>query len=162
MIAEDLGHVTPADIALRDDLGLPAMRILQWGLGFGDPLHRPHHFTPQTVAYTGTHDTSTVMGWFNRSRPRARKEVLEYAGSDGRTIHWDLIRLALNSVAHTVIVPVQDLLGLDDRARMNRPGTPNGNWHWRVTPERLTSRLADELRHGCELADRLLTTTRAI
>lgn len=155
MIAEDLGHVTPADIALREDFGIPPMRILQWGVGPGDPLHRPHRFTPHTVAYTGTHDTSTVAGWFRGLKPRAQREVLEYAGGDRREIHLALIRLALNSVANTVITPVQDLLGLEERARMNRPGTPTGNWHWRAPAGRLTATLASKLRRLAKLAERL-------
>ena len=80
MIAEDLGRVTRADVALRDDFGIPAMRILHWGLGVGDPLHRLHRCLPQTVVYTGTHDTDTLVGWFQALPPRARKEVLEYTG----------------------------------------------------------------------------------
>jgi len=154
MIAEDLGHVTRADIVLRDDFGIPPMRILQWGLGPGDPLHRPHRFTPHTVAYTGTHDTHTTVGWYHRLTPRARKAVREYAGSDGRQIHRDLIRLALNSAANLVIIPVQDLLGLNERARMNRPGTATGNWAWRVRPDALPPAVARDLRRLTELAER--------
>jgi len=159
MIAEDLGHVTRADIALRDEFVIPPMRILQSGFGPGDPLHRPHRFCPHTVAYTGTHDTNTAVGWFQRLKPRVRKEVLEYVGSDARKIHLDLIRSALNSVANTVIVPVQDFLGLDGRARMNRPGTLTGNWDWRVLPGCLTPVLAAQLRRMTELADRLPRNT---
>ncbi len=155
MIAEDLGHVTPADIALRDDFGMPAMRILQWGLGPGDPLHRPHRFSPHTVAYTGTHDTDTVVGWFEGLPARAKRQVLTYTGGDGSHIHLDLIRLAFNSAANTVIVPVQDLLALDGQARMNRPGTPSGNWGWRVRANQLTAGLAANLRRMTESSERL-------
>jgi 4-alpha-glucanotransferase len=155
MIAEDLGHVTPADIALRDALGIPPMRILQWGLGRGDPQHRPHRFRPLTVAYTGTHDNPTVKGWFQALPPRDQQAVLDYIGTDGQSIHLDVIRLALNSVANTVIIPVQDLLGLDDRARMNRPGTDTGNWHWRLLPGKLKPALARILRRLIECTERL-------
>jgi 4-alpha-glucanotransferase len=155
MIAEDLGHVTPADVRLRDDLGIPAMRILQWGLGPGDPQHRPHRFSPHTVAYTGTHDTDTAVGWFQTLDPRARNQVLNYTGADGREIHLALIRLAWNSVANTVIVPVQDLLGLDHHARMNRPGTPTKNWHWRILNGQLSPELAHWLHRLTELSERL-------
>ncbi len=154
MVAEDLGHVTPGDVALRERFGLPSMRILQFGFGPGDPAHRPHRFTLHTVAYTGTHDTSTTVGWFRGLTPRRRQEVLAYTGGDGRTIHLDLIRLALESVADTVIVPVQDLLGLGSEARMNRPGTLSGNWHWRLPPGRLTPALARRLRRLTELTER--------
>jgi 4-alpha-glucanotransferase len=155
MIAEDLGHVTPADISLRDQCGIPPMRILQWGLGPGDSLHRPHRFAPHTVAYTGTHDTDTVVGWFRGLSRSARKDVVDYLHSDGREIHFDVIQCALNSVANTVIVPMQDLLGLDARSRMNRPGTPTGNWHWRLQPGILTRGLAAKLHRMTELAERL-------
>jgi 4-alpha-glucanotransferase len=157
MIAEDLGHVTREDFALRDDFGIPPMRVLQCGLGPGDPLHRPHRFSPHTVAYTGTHDTDTAVGWFQGLKPRVQKEVRQYLGSHGRKVHHDLIRLALNSVANTVIVPVQDVLGLDGRARMNRPGTTTGNWQWRVPSDRWTPALARWLHRVSELAERLAT-----
>ena len=155
MIAEDLGHVTPADLALRDDFGIAAMRVLQLGFGPGDPLHQPHRYPPHAVAYTGTHDNDTTLGWFRALPRRARKDVLEYAGGDGRRVHLDLIRLVMNSAANTVIVPVQDILGLDSRARMNRPGTPTGNWDWRVLPGVLTPALARGLRRMTTLAERL-------
>jgi 4-alpha-glucanotransferase len=155
MIAEDLGHITPADVALRDDFGIPPMRILQWGLGSGDPMHRPHHFTSHTVAYTGTHDTQTTLGWYKSLKSQARKQVLDYLGSNGHEVHLDVIRLALNSAANTIIVPVQDILGRDDQARMNRPGTPINNWRWRVRGTRLTPALAAQLHRMTELAERL-------
>jgi 4-alpha-glucanotransferase len=159
-IAEDLGHITEADIALRDELGIPPMRILQWGLGGGEPQHRPHNFLPHIVAYTGTHDTNTVVGWFQGLNPSGQKQVLEYAGCDGKEVHLDLIRLALNSVANTVIVPAQDLLGLDGHARMNRPGTPTRNWQWRLPPHALTPALARKLRGMTERSDRLARSGR--
>jgi 4-alpha-glucanotransferase len=160
MIAEDLGHVTRADVVLREDFAIPAMRLLQWGLELGDPLHRPHRLPSHSVLYTGTHDTNTVAGWFQGLTSKARKRVLDYVGGDGREIHWDLIRLALNSVANTAILPVQDLLGLDERARMNQPGTATGNWHWRVPPGHLTPALAGRLRRLTELSERLPESSR--
>jgi 4-alpha-glucanotransferase len=155
MIAEDLGHVTPADITLRDDFGIPAMRVLKWGLLPRHSLHRPHLLTTHTVAYTGTHDTNTVVGWFEGLTPAAQKDVLDYLGSDAQRFHLDIIRLALNSVANTVIVPVQDLLGLNSKARMNRPGKPTGNWCWRLPAAVLTPALGKKLRRMTELAERL-------
>jgi 4-alpha-glucanotransferase len=155
MIAEDLGRVTRADIRLRDAFGMPPTRIVPWGLGPGDPLHRPHNLRPHTVACTSTHDTDTVVGWFRKATPQVRKDAAAYAGSATGGIHLDLIRLALNSAANTVIVPVQDLLGLGASARMNRPGTATGNWQWRVPPGLLTPALARRLRRMTALADRL-------
>ena len=147
MIAEDLGHVTLADITLRDDFGIPATRVLKWGLLPRHSLHRPHLLTTHTVAYTGTHDTNTVVGWFEGLRSSARKDVLDYVGSDAQRFHFDLIRLAFNSVANTVIVPVQDLLGLNSKARMNRPGKPIGNWGWRLPTAVLTPTLGKKLHY---------------
>jgi 4-alpha-glucanotransferase len=161
MIAEDLGRVTSADLALRDDLGLPTMRIVPWGFWPGDSAHRTHRFSPHTVAYTGTHDTDTAAGWFLGLKPRAQQQVLDYLGSDGREVHLDLFRLALNSVANLVVVPAQDLLGLGGRARMNRPGIPAGNWQWRLPPGRLTRALAARVRRMTRLAERLPTSASA-
>jgi 4-alpha-glucanotransferase len=154
LIAEDLGRVTAADIALRDGLGIPGQRILQMGFGSKDGLHRPHGFVPGCVAYTGTHDTDTVVGWYRSLPGRVQKEVLAYAGSNGERVHWDLIRLTMNSAANTAIVPVQDLAGLGGEARMNRPGTPTGNWDWRMERGELTRGLGRELRGMTELAGR--------
>ena len=146
IIAEDLGTITPDVFELRDRFNLPGMRVLQFGFmsGLADDLHLPHNFPRNCVAYTGTHDNDTTVGWFSgeadtstvtpEARLRERKRVLAYTGTDGSAINWDLIRLALMSVANTVVVPLQDILGLGREARMNTPGTATGNWGWRVTP----------------------------
>ena len=155
MIAEDLGHVTPADVRLRNDLGIPAMRILQWGLGPGNSDHRPHRFSPETVAYTGTHDNNTIVGWFRALDRRSQRHVLDYTGGNRQTIHVDLIRLALTSAANTAMIPIQDLLGLDAHARINRPGTLTNNWRWRILPGQLSSTAIQRLRHLTEISERL-------
>lgn len=158
LIAEDLGTVTQEVKVLREGFGFPGMRVLQFAFG-NDPeaaAYRPHTFPRRCVVYTGTHDNDTVVGWFRgvraaastRSEDAIRREravALQYLGSDGREIHWGLIRLALMSVADTVIIPAQDLLGLDSRARMNLPGTIGGNWRWRLTDGALTSEIATRL-----------------
>jgi 4-alpha-glucanotransferase len=159
LIAEDLGEITAEVLALRDRFDLPGMRVLQFAFG-GDPgseFHLPHRYVNHCFAYTGTHDNDTAAGWFHaehevstQGEARQRFErtfALRYLGTDGREFHWDLIRVALASIADTVIIPLQDVLGLDGRARMNTPGTPSGNWAWRfpaglITPA-LTARLAD-------------------
>jgi len=156
VIAEDLGVVTPEVKALRDRFGFPGMRVLQFAFGNDPeaPHYQPHNYPRRCVVYTGTHDNDTTMGWYlDRGGPastRTPEEIarehafaLRYLGSDGREIHWDMIRAAMLSVADVAIVPLQDLLGLDSRARMNRPGTLAGNWEWRVRADRLTPALAD-------------------
>jgi len=157
-VAEDLGLVTPEVTALRERFALPGMQVLEFAFDDGEDGRRylPHRYPQHTVAYTGTHDNDTVRGWFDeRPRPgdaahaaalaRRRRRVLDYVGSDGRELNWDLIGLLMRSAANTVILPVQDLLGLGSRARMNVPGTPTGNWRWRLEPGALDRRLLERL-----------------
>ncbi len=158
IIAEDLGVITPEVEALRDQFGLPGMRILQFAFGT-DPKardFRPFSYPRHCVVYTGTHDNDTVVGWFtsegsgNTTRSAEdiaaeRALVLKYLGTDGHEIHWDMIRLALSSVANTAIIPLQDVLGLGSEARMNIPSRPSGNWKWRFTPDVLTDDVRQRL-----------------
>ena len=142
IIAEDLGLLTPAAAALRDELGFPGIRLLQFAFGDGARYDQPHNYPRRCVAYPGTHDNETAVGWFrNVSRDRrrgrdgwtTRERALRYLPSEGREIHWDMIRALYASPSDTVIVPLQDVLGLDNRARMNTPATTKGNWRWRIT-----------------------------
>jgi 4-alpha-glucanotransferase len=142
-IAEDLGVITPAVELLRDELELPGMRVLQFGFGADSGAEKdlPHHYVPHCVVYTGTHDNDTTRGWFTSTHVASTQSSAEieaersfarrYLNSTGAQIHWDMIRLAFLSVADTAIIPLQDILGLDGRARMNLPGTGEGNWRWR-------------------------------
>ncbi len=133
VIAEDLGVITPDVEELRDRFAFPGMKILQFGFGT-ESTHSPEQFRPNVVAYTGTHDNDTAVGWFNDPSPDRvpeRATALEYLHSDGTEFHWDLIEAVLRSVADTAIVPLQDVLGLGSGARMNTPGTDSGNWQWR-------------------------------
>jgi 4-alpha-glucanotransferase len=170
IIAEDLGVITPDVIALRDAFELPGMRILQFGFA-GDPwnLDLPHNYVRNTVAYTGTHDNDTTVGWFRsragkgstRSASQIRRErsfCLKYLHSTGREIHWDFIRAVLASVADTAIIPMQDLLGLDSSARMNLPASEEGNWNWRAPSAAFTGEIAARLRGLTELYGRLPVT----
>ena len=157
-IAEDLGVVTPKVKALRERFQFPGMRVLQFAFG-NDPEannYLPHSYPKNCVVYTGTHDNDTTVGWFNDNGSKAstrtpqeiekeREFVLSYLMSDGREIHWDMIRLALSSAANTAIVPAQDLLGLGTASRMNKPGTTEGNWEWRLKPGQLTERVRQRL-----------------
>lgn len=158
IIAEDLGVITPDVDRLRDDLGLPGMRILQFAFG-DDPrgaLFRPESYPANCVVYTGTHDNDTTVGWY-RSEPgrdstrsadqiaREQHAVRVYLACDGTEIHWNLIELALRSPANTAIYPLQDVLGLGSEARMNVPGREGGNWTWRFRWEQLTPAIEDRL-----------------
>lgn len=146
IIVEDLGLITPEVVALREALGYPGMRVLQFAFGSDarNP-YLPHNYVPNTVVYTGTHDNDTTVGWFHTRPPHEREHVLRYVDSDGQEIHWDLIRLALASVADAAIVPLQDVLGLGSEARMNTPGVIGGNWRWRFRLEELTEAIVDRL-----------------
>jgi len=167
LIAEDLGATTPEVKELRDSFGLPGIRILQFA--FGDdpnaPDFRPHNYPREAVVYTGTHDNDTTVGWFfnqeggnTRSPEQVELEqhtTLDYLGkTDPSQIHWDMIRTCYASVANTVIVPLQDLLGLGSEARMNRPGTHADNWQWRTTAGAFSPALADKLAHLTRLYER--------
>ncbi len=155
IIAEDLGDITPDVIDLRDQLGYPGMRILQFA--FGNPPDHPflpHNYGSNTAVYTGTHDNDTLRGWWNGADEHCRRHVQSYLGVDGRDVVWDLIRAACASVADTCIVPLQDVLGLDGEHRMNRPGQMQGNWSWRFQWPMVAPDAADRLRHLCALYGR--------
>jgi 4-alpha-glucanotransferase len=168
LIAEDLGAVTPAVKRLRDRFKLPGIKILQFAFGTDPnaPDFRPHNYPRRAVAYTGTHDNDTTVGWFHdqagdgtRSEAQAEKErraTLAYLGADDdREIHWKMIRTLYASVANVVIFPVQDVLGLGSEARMNRPGVPSGNWRWRLREGALTPAMLERLRALAALYERI-------
>ena len=166
IIAEDLGVITPDVVALREEFGFPGMRILQFGFGSdAKNIDLPHNYVPNVVAYTGTHDNDTTVGWFQsvagegstrtaEQIERERTFCLNYLNTKGEEIHWDFIRAVLASVANTAIVPFQDLLGLGNEARMNLPNSTEGNWAWRYQPDALTDDIATRLRELTELYGR--------
>jgi 4-alpha-glucanotransferase len=162
IVAEDLGVITPDVEALRDRFNLPGMRVLQFAFGDGaSNTHLPHNYLPSSIAYTGTHDNDTTVGWFSalvaagaKAKPE-RELCLKYLDADGEEIHWTFIRAALASVAHMAIVPLQDVLGLGPEARMNVPSSAGGNWSWRFRSNALTHKLARRLRDLCELYGRV-------
>jgi 4-alpha-glucanotransferase len=135
MIAEDLGRVTQADIDLRDAFGLLPMRIFQFGFGTEKDSsdHLPHNYSSNTAAYTGNHDNNTIMGWFMNLSQAQKRMVLEYTGGKSSNLNWDSMRTLQCSHANLVIFPLQDILALDTRSRMNVPGTIKGNWNWRIS-----------------------------
>ncbi len=151
-VAEDLGLLTAEAARLRDDLGLPGMRVLHFGFG-ADASQRPFSIPRNCAVYTGTHDNNTTVGWY-REGGEDRQRALDYAGTPASRIHWGLTRVAYLSPADLAIVPVQDVLGLDGTARMNRPGATGGNWGWRLRRGQLTKRHAFRLRALKDLAGR--------
>jgi 4-alpha-glucanotransferase len=161
-VAEDLGLVTPEVTRLRDRFSLPGMRVLQFAFeGAGANDHQPHRYSANSVVYTGTHDNDTIMGWLaarrgkRKDRARQREQALRYVGSNGDQFNWDMIRLALMSVANVAIFPAQDLLGLGSSARMNVPGTARGNWEWRLGPGELRPEIAERMALLCETYERV-------
>jgi 4-alpha-glucanotransferase len=165
-VAENLGVITPEVEALRERFGFPGMAILQFAFGTDPqaPDFKPHNYPRNRVAYTGTHDNDTTVGWWTsgvghstRTEQDIREErayALRYLGSSGDAIQWDFIRAVLASVADTAIVPMQDVLGIGSDGRMNEPGNPSGNWRWRVRGEALTDAIADRLGRLTETYDR--------
>lgn len=155
LVAEDLGVITPEVDALRHQLGLPGMKVLQFGFdGPGARIHLPHHFTPQTVSYTGTHDNDTIMGWWRSADEMQRGSAEVYLGPTRGRPAWPFIRANFNSVAQIAIAPAQDILELGSEARMNVPAVASGNWRWRAPDGGWTQALADELAALVELSDR--------
>ncbi len=161
IVAENLGLITPEVETLRTQFGYPGMAILQFA--FGDPASEfmPHRYVRELVVYTGTHDNDTTIGWWNSTGAgdstrdpddvdKERTFARNYLATDGREIHWTLIRAAFASVANTALVPLQDVLGLGSDTRMNLPGRQAGNWSFRFTwdqlPTSLTARLGDLAR----------------
>jgi 4-alpha-glucanotransferase len=139
IIAEDLGLVTPDVSALRDTLGYPGMKIVQFA--FSDDSTNtflPHNHIPNCVTYTGSHDNDTAKGWYEKASEEEQHKARLYTNSNGIDFSWDLIRYTFGSVANMAIVPLQDILNLGSEARMNFPGKPYGNWSWRYVPEHLS------------------------
>jgi len=167
LVAENLGVITPEVENLRHEFGFPGMTILQFAFGKDPqaPTFRPHNYERETVAYTGTHDCDTTVGWWTsegRGESTRSAEDIEterghtrhYLHTDGRCIHMDFIRALEASVANTVMIPMQDVLGLGSEARMNQPATLTGNWRWRCRAELLTRESAESLGELTELYER--------
>jgi 4-alpha-glucanotransferase len=155
LVAEDLGLITPEVDSLRLELGMPGMKVLQFGFSDkGAHAHLPQQFTWHTVAYTGTHDNDTTQGWWNTAGKAVRAAVEALVGPVGDRPAWPLIRAAEASVAEMAIVPAQDLLELGSEARMNTPAVPAGNWSWRAPENCWTDELAERLAAIAEVTDR--------
>jgi 4-alpha-glucanotransferase len=167
IVAENLGVITPEVEAIRRQFGFPGMAVLQFAFG-NDPQapdFKPHNYPRDRVAYTGTHDNDTTVGWWSsagagdstRTAGDIRKErafTRRYLATDGRQIHWVFIRTLMASVANTVLFPLQDVLGLGSEARMNTPAVASGNWRWRVRAEMLTPGIGERLKELVTIYDR--------
>ena len=154
--AEDLGVITAGVNALRERHALPRMAVLQFGFGdAGSHIYLPHKCYPDTVIYTGTHDTDTAAGWWRTLSDYERRNAEAYLGPCPDGIHWGLIRAAVSSMSSLSVIPMQDVLGLGTEARMNRPSVSEGNWTWRLAPGVTGDDLAKRLAHLAEVADRL-------
>lgn len=148
IIAEDLGVMTPDVLELRDAFGLPGMKIFQFAFSADatDPF-LPHNYPMNCIAYTGTHDNDTTLGWYrNSSTEKERDFCRRYLARSGDDISWDMIREIWSSVAIFSLCPMQDLLSLDSSARMNYPGQPSGNWGWRLLPNQINQGLTERLK----------------
>ncbi len=147
IIAEDLGFITEEVERLMEETGFPGMKVLQYAFDpKGDGRYLPHSFDKNCVVYTGTHDNSTIMGFIEKMPSenfQYAKKYLKLSEEEG--FHWGFIRGAWGSTAYLAIAPMQDFLGLDDGARMNKPSSVCGNWTWRMDKADLTDELAKKI-----------------
>lgn len=152
VIAEDLGYVTDTVRNMVKDSGFPGMKVLEFAFDSRDTGsandYLPHNYIENCVAYTGTHDNETIVGWYADILPQERQAVRDYL-CDQHTpeelLHKSMISLTMRSAAKSCIVPIQDWLGLDNTCRINKPSTVGTNWRWRVTEEQLSDELQDEI-----------------
>ncbi|MBD3331567.1 4-alpha-glucanotransferase [candidate division GN15 bacterium] len=159
VIAEDLGTITDDVVEVMKRYKLPGMKVLEFAFGEDNPKHKylPENYDEDSVVYTGTHDNNTIVGWYqNEADEKTLKRLERYLGTDvtADDVHWHLIKLALDSRAKLAVFPIQDILGLDQSARMNTPGTAKGNWVWRLTPEQMAIVPVEKLADLTEKSDR--------
>jgi len=148
VVAEDLGMITPAVHQLREQFGLPGMRILQFAFdGSADNPYLPHNHTINSVVYTGTHDNDTSLAWFEGLSAERQRALRDYLGHPGEPMPWPLMRAAFASVARLAMLPMQDVLQAGPGQRMNTPGSNSGNWQWRFNWSDVPAGLAGRLRH---------------
>lgn len=158
-VAEDLGDIDEAVFKLRDEFTLPGMKVLQFAFGDKMPqsLYIPHNYDQNFVVYTGTHDNNTILGWFDNDTDKETKQQLNnYTGITvkRKNINETLIRLAYASAANTAIVPIQDLLKLEEHSRMNNPSSAQNNWVWRMLPKLVSTDIEENLLKMVKLYNR--------
>ena len=147
LIAEDLGFLTPEVLQLRDDSGLPGMKVLQFAFDSLEPSdYLPHTYIKNTVCYTGTHDNMTLRQWLESLTPELLAYASGYMGLTRREgLGWGVIRTAMSSVSRLCVIPIQDYLELGSEARMNFPGTMGNNWVWRAVEGSFSDPLAEKI-----------------
>jgi 4-alpha-glucanotransferase len=155
LVAEDLGLITAEVEALRMEMHMPGMKVIQFG--FSDKsahMHLPQQYTPDTVAYTGTHDNDTTQGWWNTANKATKRAVEALVGPVGGRPVWPLIRATEASVAELAVIPMQDLLELGSEGRMNTPAVGAGNWGWRAPEGSWTAEIAAKMAAIADVTDR--------
>lgn len=159
IIAEDLGFLTDTVVKLLEDSGYPGMKVLEFAF---DPREEtdylPHSYDRNCVVYTGTHDNETLVQWYKGLDAESRAFAAEYMDNDDtpdEMKYWDFVRLAMMSSANTCITPLQDFLGLDKEARINKPSTLGGNWEWRMDPKMLTKEIGEKIYRITRISSRL-------
>jgi 4-alpha-glucanotransferase len=158
LVAEDLGIITPKVDALRQQYKLPGMKILQFAFGGDDNNpYLPHNIFENSVAYTGTHDNDTTLGWYQSLDENAKNHVHRVLESAEPAMPQALTALVLASKANLAIIPMQDILGLDATHRMNTPGTVVGNWQWRFTWNMLDATTRDSIKNAIKQSNRAIT-----
>ena len=158
LIAEDLGFLTDSVREMLRGAGYPGMKVLEFAFGY-DPSNEylPHHYTSNSVVYTGTHDNETFAGWCANQDESMKSFIQRYMGKEGADdaeMRWSFIRLALSSVSDLAVIPMQDYLGLGNEARINEPSTLGNNWKWRLCEGQFTKELAGRIREMTELYSR--------
>lgn len=158
IIAEDLGNNTPENEALLKESGFPGMKVLQYGFTSWDSYYVNHRHIPNCVVYTGTHDNTPTRAWVEEINDGERdfcRRYINSMNSDYGQLVWDIIREAYRSVANLCIIPLQDYLCFGREARLNTPGTADGNWEWRLRPNFLSDDLSRSIRGLTELYSRV-------
>ena len=159
-LAEDLGEIDAEVYALRDQFKLAGTKVLQFAFGEDMPksIHIPHNYPQNCVVYTGTHDNDTIAGWFKEKADKVTKKRLENYLDEKLTqknVSWKMIRSGYASVANSVIIPMQDILKLDDKARMNTPASSEENWVWRMQPGAFKKSIIKKLRKSAIFYNRV-------
>ena len=156
IIAEDLGDLTDEVLDLRDELGFPGMKILQFAFDSDEAnAYLPFNYeTTNCVVYTGTHDNDTTKSWYSKADKKATDYVRRLLNVSGEDIAWDLIRMAVGSVAKYAVIPIQDVMNLGSDARMNTPGKAEDNWQFRFTEDMLTDNMAKGMKYLAKIYNR--------
>jgi 4-alpha-glucanotransferase len=159
IIAEDLGYLTDSVKKLLEDSSFPGMKVMEFAFDSRDASgneYLPHNYVKNCVAYAGTHDNDTIMGWFEDAEEEDVIYAKEYMNiSEGDSLNWSMMNTLWGSVADLTIVQGQDLLGLGSEARMNEPSTVGKNWQWRTLPDTFTEELAKKLKRKMKVYGRL-------